>query len=63
MHSAHGEDPLDEQQIKAATQAAAAEAAAAQPPFVNRRDPAQALGPDGKPAVSRRAPHVGGRAR
>ena len=56
MHSAHGEDPLDEQQIQAATQAAAAEAAAAQPPFVNRRDPAQALGPDGKPAVSRRAP-------
>ena len=56
MHSAHGEDPLDEQQIKAATHAAAAEAAAAQPPFVNRRDPAQALGPDGKPAVSRRAP-------
>jgi lysine 2,3-aminomutase len=25
-------------------------------PFVNLRDPAQALGPDGKPAVSRRAP-------
>jgi lysine 2,3-aminomutase len=25
-------------------------------PFVNRRDPAQALGPDGRPAVSRRAP-------
>ncbi|MGZ6339685.1 MAG: hypothetical protein ACXWNG_04905, partial [Candidatus Limnocylindrales bacterium] len=25
-------------------------------PFVNRRDPARALGPDGKPAVSRRAP-------
>jgi len=47
---------LDEQQIKAATHAAAAEAAAAQPPFINRRDPARALGPDGKPAVSRRAP-------
>jgi len=25
-------------------------------PFVNRRDPAKRLGPDGKPAVSRRAP-------
>src|SRR3990172_3927183 len=25
-------------------------------PFVNRRDPARALGPDGKPAISRRAP-------
>ena len=25
-------------------------------PFVNRRDPARRLGPDGKPAVSRRAP-------
>jgi lysine 2,3-aminomutase len=25
-------------------------------PFVNRRDPARALGPDGRPAVSRRAP-------
>ncbi len=25
-------------------------------PFVNRRDPAQRLGPDGRPAVSRRAP-------
>ena len=47
---------MDEQQIKAATHAAAVEAAAAQPPFVNRRDPARALGPDGKPAVSRRAP-------
>jgi len=30
--------------------------AAAPMPFVNRRDPAQALGPDGRPAVSRRAP-------
>ncbi len=25
-------------------------------PFVNQRDPARRLGPDGKPAVSRRAP-------
>ncbi|HEV8488754.1 MAG TPA: hypothetical protein VGQ58_03085, partial [Candidatus Limnocylindrales bacterium] len=51
---------MDAQQIKAAvahqaTQAATA-ATAAQEPFVNRRDPAQALGPDGRPAVSRRAP-------
>ena len=30
--------------------------AAAEEPFVNRRDPAKALGPDGRPAVSRRAP-------
>jgi len=29
---------------------------AAETPFVNRRDPARALGPDGRPAVSRRAP-------
>lgn len=27
-----------------------------EPPFVNRRDPARRLGPDGRPAVSRRAP-------
>ena len=30
--------------------------ASAEPAFVNRRDPARALGPEGKPAVSRRAP-------
>ncbi len=30
--------------------------AAAEAPFVNLRDPARRLGPDGKPAVSRRAP-------
>jgi hypothetical protein len=30
-------------------------AAAAETPFVNLRDPARAVGPDGKPAVSRRA--------
>ncbi len=36
---------------------ASATAAPSEPaPFVNHRDPAQALGPDGKPAVSRRAP-------
>jgi lysine 2,3-aminomutase len=33
-----------------------AESVAAEQPFVNRRDPARRLGPDGKPAVSRRAP-------
>ena len=31
-------------------------AAAEETPFVNQRDPARQLGPDGKPAVSRRAP-------
>ncbi len=31
-------------------------AAADETPFVNQRDPARKLGPDGKPAVSRRAP-------
>ena len=30
--------------------------AADETPFVNQRDPARKLGPDGKPAVSRRAP-------
>ena len=30
--------------------------AAEDTPFVNQRDPARKLGPDGKPAVSRRAP-------
>src|ERR687888_138742 len=34
----------------------AQERAATELPFVNRRDPARTLGPDGKPAVSRRAP-------
>jgi lysine 2,3-aminomutase len=32
------------------------ESAVVELPFVNHRDPARALGPDGKPAVSRRAP-------
>ncbi len=41
-----------ETQVRGADAHAALEAA----PFVNRRDPAQRLGPDGKPAVSRRAP-------
>jgi lysine 2,3-aminomutase len=46
---------VDAQEIKAvaAHQAAAVEAAH---PWVNPRDPARALGPDGRPAVSRRAP-------
>ena len=47
---------VDAQEIKAAVAHQAAVTAAAEPPFVNRRDPAQALGPDGRPAVSRRAP-------
>ncbi len=53
---------MDAQQIRAVQaghQAALASQAAlkaAEEPFVNRRDPARALGPDGKPAVSRRAP-------
>ena len=41
---------MDAHEIKAAV--AAAESA----PFVNQRDPARRLGPDGHPAVSRRAP-------
>ena len=44
---------MSEQQIQAADGSLPAGAAT---PFVNPRDPAQALGPDGKPAVSRRAP-------
>jgi lysine 2,3-aminomutase len=43
---------MDATEIKAAVAARAAD----ETPFVNRRDPARALGPDGKPAVSRRAP-------
>ncbi|HEY7599458.1 MAG TPA: hypothetical protein VH741_05990, partial [Candidatus Limnocylindrales bacterium] len=35
---------------------AGAESALTEQPFVNRRDPARRLGPDGLPAVSRRAP-------
>ena len=46
---------MDASEIKAAL-AHQASVAAAQAPFVNRRDPARALGPDGRPAVSRRAP-------
>ncbi|MGZ3585724.1 MAG: hypothetical protein ACXVAP_00585 [Candidatus Limnocylindrales bacterium] len=42
---------MNEQEIKAAV----AEPSAAAAAFVNPRDPAQTLGPDGRPAVSRRA--------
>jgi lysine 2,3-aminomutase len=48
-------DALDAQEIKAAIVHQTAQRAAAEEPFVNRRDPALALGPDGRPAVSRRA--------
>ena len=41
---------------RAPDSARAAGGAATAAPFVNRRDPARALGPDGRPAVSRRAP-------
>ena len=47
---------MDAQEIKAAVAHQAALTAAGEAPFVNRRDPAQAVGPDGRPAVSRRAP-------
>ena len=47
---------MDAQEIKAAVAHQDAARAAAETPFVNRRDPAKALGPDGRPAVSRRAP-------
>ena len=47
---------MDAQEIKVAVAHQEAAKSAAEEPFVNRRDPAQVLGPDGKPAVSRRAP-------
>jgi len=47
---------VDAQEIKAAAAHQDASRALAEAPFVNRRDPAMALGPDGKPARSRRAP-------
>ena len=43
---------VDAQEIKAAVAHQDAAHAAAETPFVNRRDPAKALGPDGGPAVS-----------
>ena len=46
---------MDAHEIKTAVAHQDALRAAEEAPFVNRRDPAQALGPDGKPAVSRRA--------
>ena len=50
------EPRLDAQEIKTAVARQDAERADAEPRFVNRRDPALAVGPDGRPAVSRRAP-------
>jgi len=47
---------VDAQEIKAAVAHQDAARALTETPFVNPRDPAQALGPDGKPARSRRAP-------
>ena len=47
---------MDAQEIKTAVAHQAAARAAAEAPFVNLADPARALGPDGRPAVSRRAP-------
>ncbi|HEX3427961.1 MAG TPA: hypothetical protein VHS36_04075, partial [Candidatus Limnocylindrales bacterium] len=47
---------MDANEIKTAVARQDAERAAAEPPFVNHRDPARAVGPDGRPAVSRRAP-------
>ena len=47
---------MDAQEIKTAVAHQDAARAVAEAPFVNRSDPARALGPDGRPAVSRRAP-------
>ena len=47
---------MDAQEIKTAVAHQATARAAAEAPFVNLADPAQVLGPDGRPAVSRRAP-------
>ena len=47
---------MDAQEIKSAVAHQDAARAAAEAPFVNLPDPARALGPDGRPAVSRRAP-------
>ena len=46
---------MDAQEIKTAVSHQDAQRAA-ETPFINLADPARALGPDGKPAVSRRAP-------
>ena len=47
---------MDAQEIKTAVAHQEAAKAAAEAPFVNLADPARILGPNGKPAVSRRAP-------
>ena len=47
---------LDAHEIKTAVAHQAAAREAAETPFVNLFDPARQLGPDGRPAVSRRAP-------
>ena len=47
---------MDAQEIKTAVAHQDAARTAAEAPFVNRFDPAMALGPNGAPAVSRRAP-------
>ena len=54
---------MDAQEIKTAVAHQDAARAAAEAPFVNLADPARALGPDGRPAVSRRAPIWDGRPR
>jgi len=46
---------VDAQEIKTAVAHQDAARAAVEAPFVNRFDPANAMGPDGRPAVSRRA--------
>src|SRR5689334_10653570 len=57
MHARAGGPPqLDAQEIKGAVAHQEAQRSLTEAPFVNRRDPAKALGPDGRPAVSRRAP-------
>ena len=47
---------MDAHEIKSAVAHQDAARVAAEAPFVNLTDPARALGPDGRPAVSRRAP-------
>ena len=47
---------MDAHEIKTAVAHQDAARVAAEAPFVNLTDPARALGPDGRPAVSRRAP-------
>ena len=47
---------MDAQEIKTAVAHQDAARNAAEAPFVNLSDPARVLGPDGRPAVSRRAP-------